>query len=76
MEKEPPSAKLARLESVVLIGDTHHATFRMAGGPVTVGEGGWLGEQRVGTVGRSSVTLVSRAGETRAVRLGTETPIE
>jgi hypothetical protein len=72
----PASAPRARLESVVMIGDTHRATFRVAGDSVTLVEGDWLGQQQIAGIGTRSVTLVGRAGGTRTVPLGQDTAIE
>jgi transcriptional regulator with XRE-family HTH domain len=73
---EPAPPPVARLESVIIIGDTSRATFRTGDGPVTIMEGSWLGRQQVETIAGDRVTLVNPAGETRTVRLGSQTPLE
>ena len=66
---------VARLDSVVRIGDSRRATFRTANDSVTVLEGEWLGSQQVGTIGTDAVTLVGRDGDTRVVRVGQRTTL-
>jgi len=67
---------VARLDSVVRIGDERRATFRTANDSVTVLEGEWVGAQQVGSIGTDAVTLVSRTGDTRVVRVGHQTTLE
>ena len=72
----PIPAPLARLESIVMIGDTHRATFRTKTDSVTVTEGSWLGGRQVGRIDTDHVELVGGAGKTRTVRVGSPTLLE
>jgi transcriptional regulator with XRE-family HTH domain len=67
---------IARLDSVVRIGDERRATFRTANDSVTVLEGEWVGTQHVDKIGTDAVTLVTRTGDTRVVRVGHQTTLE
>ena len=69
-------APLARLESIVMIGGTHRATFRTETAFVTVTEGGWLGGRQVGLIRTDHVELVNGAGKTRTVRAGSPTLLD
>jgi hypothetical protein len=66
----------ARLESIVIIGETPRATFRTHAESLTVTEGSWLGAQQVAFIGVDRVELVSTAGDTQMVRLGSPAPLE
>lgn len=72
----PPPTTLARLESVMAIGDAARATFRTANDAVTVVSGEWVGGQRVAAIANDGVTLVDRDGTSHRVRVGQHTPFE
>lgn len=77
-QEQPPIVPrpVARLESVMAIGDAARATFRTANDAVTVERGEWLGGLEVAAIASDGVTLVDRAGTTRRVRVGQHTPLD
>jgi len=73
-DTEPAPASIARLESIVLIGQAGRATFRTHADAVTVTEGSTLGDRRVRRISGDRVELVDNAGTSRSVRIGDPLP--
>jgi transcriptional regulator with XRE-family HTH domain len=71
---EPAPASIARLESIVMIGQAGRATFRTHADAVTVTEGSTLGDRRVRRISGDRVELVDDTGTARSVRIGDPLP--